>query len=176
MNWVKPLVIVCVIIVAIAVPSLMYVGSSNSEVELRNAGTAQQKANEVVFEKMKKVIFQQAQVASKYTEEFSNVYHKMMSARYEGKDPMMNWITEHNPSLDASMYKVIQTSIAALRAEFANVQKRLIDIKREHDNLRMRIPSCWFVGGRDSLKIQIVTSTDTKQTFETGVEDNADIF
>jgi len=176
MKWVKPLVVMFALLMVVGIPSLMFVGASNSEIELRNQCKAQQEANKVVFDKMRKVVFQQAQVASKYAQDFEGVYTKLMNARYEGKDPLMNWITEHNPELDPGLYKNLQTSIAALRAEFASVQSKLLDIKREHDDLRMRIPSCWFVGGRDSLGIQIVTSTDTKETFEAGVEDDAGVF
>jgi len=176
MNWVKQLVILGVVVVVGAVIGLMYVGASNTEVELRNQAGAQQESNKVVFSKMKTIVFQQAQVATKYAADFEKIYNKMMSARYEGKDPMMNWITEHNPNLDASLYKTIQTSIAALRSEFATVQNKLIDIKREHDNLRMRIPSKFFVGGRDSLKIKIVITSDTEETFQSGVEEDLSVF
>lgn len=176
MKWVKPLIIILVLAVLGGIWFFMYTGYNNTEIELRNQANAQQQANTVIFDKMKKVVFQQAQVASKYAEDFTKVYQGLMTARYEGKDPLMNWISEHNPNLDASIYKTIQTSIAGLRAEFATVQNRLIDIKREHMNLLQRIPSTWFVGSRDTLQIQIVTSTETKQVFESGVEDNMNVF
>lgn len=176
MKWIMPLVVILVIAILGGTILFMYTGYNNTEIELRNQAKAQQQANTVVFDKMKKVVFQQAQVASKYADDFKEVYKSLMTARYEGKDPLMNWISEHNPNLDASLYKTIQTSIAGLRAEFATVQNRLIDIKREHNNLLQRIPSNWFVGGRDTLDIQIVTSTETKKIFESGVEDNTDLF
>ena len=74
------------------------------------------------------------------------------------------------------MQKDLGDSIEANRAEFARVQSRLIDIKREHDVLRKRFPSKLIVGSRPELEINIVTSTKTQKVFETKIDDDVDLF
>jgi hypothetical protein len=55
-------------------------------------------------------------------------------------------------------------------------QKELIDYKREHDNLRKLFPSCIFVGSRPEIKIIIITSEKTENTFKTGKDNDVDVF
>jgi len=176
MNWVKPLVIIGVVVVLGAIPLFMLVNYNNTEVDLRNQCKAQQKANEAVYDEVWKVLSQRAGVLDKYAQDFKEVYVNLMNARYEGKDPMMNWIHEHNPNLDPALYKDLSIEISAQRAKFTTVQKRLIDIKREHDNLRQKIPSCFFVGGRPELDIKVVTSSKTEKTFASQKEDDIELF
>lgn len=174
-------VIVSLVVVAILFVSLvlMGIGYSNTEVELRNQAVAQQKANEVIYDKVWKVIKSKAQVTDKYASDFKDIYGSIMEGRYQGDatdNPAFKWIHEHNPEFSVQMYKDLSDSIEGLRNEFAMVQNRLVDIKREHDNLRMRIPSRFFVGGRPELEIKVVTSTKTTETFKTQKEDDISVF
>ena len=102
-----------------------------------------------------------------------------MSGRYAGdakQSPMFKWIQEQNPNFSVELYKNLDDAIEGQREEFAMVQKRLIDIKREHQLLRQKFPSSLFVGGRPELEIQIVTSTKTEETFKSGKEDSVNLF
>jgi len=113
---------------------LMAIGWSNQEIELRNQSVAQQKANEVIFDKTWKVIKQKAQITDKYAKDFKDIYVSIMNERYEGdqkNNPMFKWIQEQNPNFSVDMYKDLSDSIEANRAEFARVQNRLVDIKRD---------------------------------------------
>jgi len=92
------------------------------------------------------------------------------------KNVMQEWISEQNPQLSVDLYKDLSDAIGGLRAEFATVQARLIDIKREHEVLRKRFPSSLIVGKRAALDIVIVTSAQTKDTFKLGEENNVDVF
>lgn len=154
------------------------VGISNNEKQLRNQAVAQQKANEATFDKVWKVLKQKAGIMDKQREDFKVVYTGIMSERYQGESngaPAFKWIKEHNPEFPMDMYKDVADAIESNRAEFLRVQKRLIDIKREHDNLRVTFPSSLIVGGRPELNIQVVTSKRTKRTFETGEENEGDL-
>lgn len=114
----------------------------------------------------------------KQRDDFKSVYVSIMSERYQGETagaPAFKWITEHNPSFPMDLYKDVSEAIESNRSEFLRVQKRLIDIKREHDNLRQKFPSSIIVGGRPELEIQVVTSSKTKRTFETGEENEEDL-
>lgn len=156
-----------------------WIGTSNHEIDLKNQATAQQKKNEVVFDKVWKVIQQKAGLASEYASKFKEIYHDIMSERYSGdqkQSPMFRWITEQNPQFSVEMYKEVSDAIESNRAEFVMVQSRLLDIKREHDNLRQKFPSSIVVGGRPALDIKIVTSSKTDEAFRTGKEDDVELF
>lgn len=178
-KWIVPTVIFSVLGVLIMMVFMAAIGIKNQAVDLRTQFDAQTQSNKVVYDEVTKVIFQKAKVSSKYAEDFGKVYKDLMSARYEGKDNvMMNWITEHNPEFDASLYKEINRSIEAQRAKFTRVQNKLIDIKREHDRLRLRFPSSIMMSlfGEKELELKIVTSSRVNASFDTGVDDNTDPF
>lgn len=177
-GWVIPVVVILVIVVLGIMAFGSSIGAKNSEVKLRNQFNAQVDANKVTYDEVTKVIFGKAKVSSKYAEDFKSVYHDLMSARYEGKNPMMNWIKEHNPDFDASMYKDINKSIESLRAKFTREQKKLIDLKRRHDDMRTVFPnSIWMnIFGVTELELKIVTSSRVEKSFDTGKDDNANPF
>jgi hypothetical protein len=177
MKAVIVLFIIAVVVVIIGVA--MDFSYDNKEVSLRNQAEAQQQANTVIYDKVWKVVAMKTQLPERAKNDFKEVYVELMEARYEsGGGTMMKWIQEQNPSFDVQqgLYQDISNSIEALRSEFANVQVKLIDIKREHDNIRMRKPGKWFVGDVAELEIQLVTSTKTSETFDTGVEDDVNVF
>jgi len=159
--------------------SLWAVGVSNTEIELREQAVAQEEDNQNIYQKVWTVIKQKAQVTDKYASDFKDIYSNLMNERYEGDEksnPTFKWIQEQNPQFSVEMYKGLADSIEALRAEFTRVQSRLIDIKREHEVLRKRFPSSLVVGSRPELEITIVTSAKTKEIFNTGEENNVDVF
>lgn len=179
MNNVVVWVTAGVVAVAVGAVTIMGVGFSNQEIELRNQSIAQQDANEVIYDKTWKVVKQKAQIADKYAVEFKEIYSGLMDSRYSAdgdKNPAFKWIQEQNPTFSTELYKELGDSISGLRAEFARVQNRLIDIKREHDVLRQKFPSKMFVGKRDELEINIVTSAKTEEVFAAGTEDDVELF
>jgi len=154
------------------------VGVSNSERKLLLRGKAAQENSQVVFDNTWKTIRDQASVSDKYKEAFKDVYIGMMSARYasdssSGKQTLMKWITESNPTLDASIYKTLMNTIEGSRNEFTMEQKKLIDIDRQHKTLKATFPNSLIIGNRPDLEIKIVTSNKTKAAFDSG-EDNDD--
>jgi hypothetical protein len=53
-----------------------------------------------------------------------------MDARYKNSSEVMfNWIKEHNPEFNSSLYEDISKSIESERIKFSRVQNKLIDIK-----------------------------------------------
>ena len=78
-------------------------------------------------------------------------------------------LSKINPKFDSKIYFKVMSVVEAGRKEFLNNQKQLIDIKREHDNLRTKAPSRWFVGNVPEMEIKIVTSGRTAEAFDTGV-------
>jgi len=174
-----PLVILGIIAFIVLICVIMNYSYKNSEIDLRNQAKAQQEANKVIFDKVWKVIQQKAQITDKYSNDFKQIYGGIMHERYQGdtkQAPLFKWIQEHNPTFSTELYKDLADAVEANRAEFARVQNRLIDIKREHSNLRQKFPSSIFVGDKPELEIQIVTSDKTTQVFQTGKENEVDLF
>lgn len=84
-------------------------------------------------------------------------------------------LSKINPKFDSKIYFKVMSVVEAGRKEFLNNQKQLIDIKREHDNLRTKAPSRWFVGNVPEMEIKIVTSGRTAEAFDTGVDDDVNL-
>jgi len=170
--------VVAVILLGISV-AIWSIGISNTEIELREQAVAQEKDNQNIYDKTWKTIKQKAQITDKYAKDFKDIYSNLMNSRYQGdqkSNPTFKWIHEQNPQFSVEMYKDLSDAIEANRAEFARVQSRLIDIKREHDVLRKRFPSKLIVGGREELVVTIVTSTKTDEVFKSGKDDNIELF
>lgn len=172
--------IVAIVLMAIfgGIVGLMYISSNNNEISLRNQATAQQKNLEVVFDRTWKVIQQEAQVADQYKEAFKEIYPALMEGRYGNArgGALLSMITESNPNFDVKLYDRLSSAIEAQRTDFAREQKRLLDIKREHDDVRLKFPGSFFVGSRPEIVVVIVTSSKTDDAFRTGKEDDVTLF
>ena len=102
-----------------------------------------------------------------------------MEGRYSGgsKDgSLMKWIQESNPSFDASLYKDLMNTIEVQRIAFKNAQEKEIDIIREHETLLKTMPSCWFISDKRPIEYTVVSSTKSKMTMETGLDDDVELF
>ncbi len=156
----------------------MSVGATNGEIELRTQVEAQQKKCETYFDKMWKILKEKAGVTDQYKKAFQDIYPALIAGRYSGQSDgsLMKWVTESNPTFDASMYKDLMQSIEIERTGFNNEQERLIDLNREHSALLQKIPSKWFLGGIKKIEIKLITSSRTEEAFKTGKEDNIDLF
>lgn len=175
----KGFVVVLIVLVAIAgVVLLMYVSANNAEVGLRNQATQQQKNLENVFDRTWKIIQQQAQIANEGKEAFKEIYPALMEGRYGNArgGALLSFITEQNPQFDLKLYDRVAASVEAQRTDFAREQTKLLDIKRQHDDIRMKIPSSFFVGGRPALEVKIITSSKTEEVFQSGKDDDVDLF
>lgn len=167
-----------IILALVAVWFFMGMHYRNAEVGLRNGVTAQQKANEASHDTMWKIISQKAQITSEYKDTFSKVYPEIIAGRYgnEKGGSLMKFITEANPNFDISLYKDLMVSIEAERKVFFRNQERLIDLKREHDDVLAKEPGRWFVGDRPKIEIKVVTSSRSDAAFQTGKDDEVDLF
>lgn len=174
----KLLSIIGIVLAIIAIfVAILGISTSNSEIRLRNSITAQQTNCESFFDQMWKIINQKAQVSEQYKDAFKEIYPSLIDGRYKNDGGnFMKWITESNPNFDVSLYKDLQTSIESLRLSFFTEQKKLLDLDREHKNILRTFPSEIFVGGRDTVDIKIITSTETKEVYKTGEENNIELF
>lgn len=174
MKW---MVGIGTVVVLALVGVFMYASYNNGEVRLRNAIAAQQKSNEAVFDNCWKTVQQIAQVADRYKDGFREVFAGLTEARhYDKGGSLFKWVSESNPAFDPSLYTKLANAIETHRLSFTREQQKLIDLKREHDDIRMTIPGRWFVGSRPAVEIKVVTSTRTEKTFTTGKDDDTDVF
>jgi hypothetical protein len=156
---------------------LVVVGYYNREQSLRNQFQAQEKANEVVFDQVWKTISQQAQVADGYKDAFRSVWAEIVKGTggQAGQATLAVFVNRINPQFDAKLYLKLMNTVEGQRKEFANNQKKLIDLKREHDDLRTRFPSSLFVGGKPELELHLVTSDRTDEAFRTGRDNDTSL-
>ncbi|VVB50651.1 Uncharacterised protein [uncultured archaeon] len=157
---------------------MMYFSVSNQEITLRNQVKAQQENLKVVFDTTWKIIQQQAEVADQYKDAFAKIYPALMSGRYGNQrgGALLSFIKESNPEFNINLYEKLANSIEAQRITFAGEQKKLIDLKREHDNLRQTFPNNLIVGSRPEIVLEIVTSDKTNEAFKTGKENDVKLF
>lgn len=172
------------LVAAISITMMLVIGFfmnmsiENKEIDLRERVIAQQEKCEAYFDKMWKVLQQEAQVTDQYKNAFKEIYPALIEGRYsQGDGSLMKWIQESNPQFDASMYKQLMRSIEVERTGFFNEQATLIDIQREHKAFLQKAPNRWFLSSDlKPVEIQIITSSSTKQTYETGEENDVDLF
>ena len=146
------------------------VGLSNDERRLRNRADAVQESNEAFFGKMWEILRDQAGVAEEYRESFKEIYIPLIEGRYsQGDGSLMKWIVEQNPTFDTSLYQRLMASIEAQREGFFIEQQKLIDIDRQHKDMRMVFPNSLVIGSRPDFNIVIVKPLVAINTFETGI-------
>jgi|WetSurSiteA1Bulk_404760.scaffolds.fasta_scaffold04624_5 hypothetical protein len=155
---------------------MMYFNYTNQDASLRNLIAAKQKSNENHYDAMWKIISQMAQVKDEYKADFKDVYGAIMDGRYQGeKGTLMLWIKEHNPEFDSKIYMKLMTAIEANRKEFMYNQDEILNMKKEHDNLRKLAPSRWFVANNE-IHVKTVTSTKTMEVFSSEKDDDVQLF
>ena len=160
---------------------VIYFGMSmsyqNKEVRLRNRSDAQVTVKKITYDTMWKVVKQLTGLTQAQEKAFQQRYVALMKARGMDKGGnFMKWIQESNPEFKDSQFPKLANAIEGHRERFARDQKIHADIKREHDNLREEIPSNHFVGHVEELVVVTITSTKTEAVFESGKEDDVELF
>lgn len=112
-----------------------YVSAYNYGNNMENQLKAVQTDNKNILAQYGQKVQEVAQVPSMYTEDLTKVTTAAIQGRYgeDGSKASMQWIKEHNPTIDASMYKQIQQVIEAGRNNFEDGQRRQIDVLRQYE-------------------------------------------
>jgi|AntRauTorcE11898_2_1112593.scaffolds.fasta_scaffold02889_10 hypothetical protein len=172
----KGLVLTLIIVLGLAaLITVQYISYHNTWTDKKNLYAEQIDDNKIIYDKVWKVIQQQASVSEKYADDFKEVYVEMMEARNYGGEAF-KWIKEQNPDFSQDMYKKLMSTIEIQRSEFALNQKRAISIYKELKNLKEQIPSSFYLGGKEIPELVFVTSGKTKKTFDSGEENDVELF
>jgi len=163
--------VMCILVVIIAVFSV--IGTNNECVRMEASIVAQYSQNQNNYDNMFKKFMEATQVATMYTNDLKKVYDSAIQGRYaKSGNVMMNFIKEHNPSFDASMYKNLQVMIESGRNTFESNQKMLLDKKMVYEIQIKSFPTVFVARVLgfpkiDLAKYDIVTSGQTQEAFET---------
>lgn len=155
------------------------IGLKNDEVKLRNRVTTQQNYAMTVLDKNRKTAQQKAGITGKFAEDFKEVYAGIMDGRYKpGSGQLFQMIKESNPNFSQDLYIDLSRTVEAQRVEYTAEQKKILDLKMQHDNMRQVFPGSLVLGffGIKEIEITIVTSTDVEKIYETGKEDDVELF
>lgn len=168
-------------IAIIAILGLSYIFTSisykNDEKRLSNAIEAKIQDNKSHYTKMFEILVNEAGVAAQYANDFKEIYPGLIEGRYNnGGGQLMQWIQEHNPQFDTSLYKQVMISIEAQRESFHTTQRQLIDLSREHNNLITTFPGSFFLSNVQPIKIPVIVNDAAEKAFDSGKEQMPELF
>ena len=171
-----------VVISAIVVVS-QGIGINNTSIKFEKDIQAQYKQNQNSYDNYFKKVQESAQIPHKYADDLKGVYTAAIQGRYgkDGSKATWQWIKEHKPNLDSSLYRQIQQVIESGRNDFQSNQTTLLDKKRVYETYIATFPNSVYAGFLgfpkiDLAKYDIVTSGDTEKAFETKKADKIQVF
>lgn len=172
-KWGLTFICGTIAVAAISIFSIVFwiVGTKNSAIDLENQFAAAKDNREVMYDKLVKTVQEKFAVAKLER----NTVIKMMDAAVEGRKggDLFKMVTEQpgTTNLDPSLFREVVATIEGQRDQFARSQQVIMQIVKEHKDLRLKIPSSWVVGNRQELVYTVVSSTGTKDTMTSGVDD-----
>ncbi len=173
------LVILVLLLLAIIFHFAAKVSYSNDETKLRIRAKKQSEVCEIVYDDMWKIVKKKAQIPEKYKEDLKEVI--LTDNQAYGKDGIkiggaFNTIQKVNPNFTPEMYRELMQTIESEMKRFEREQKTLISISEEHDVLISTFPGTYFLPNVQPLDIKIITSSKTKEVFQSGEDNNVDVF
>jgi len=151
-----------------------WIQTSNRFVMLTNLISAKTVDNRSELDNMQKKISQNFQVTKAQAQALQALVVGNSEAR-GGGGSLFKAVAEAVPNFDQSNYKALMNIITASRDAWTMRQKEIIDMGREHENMRTIFPSSLVCGSRPKAEIIVVTSTRAEENFKTGRDDDIDL-
>lgn len=156
------------------------IGNFNGYTRLENLAKATQVDNQNVLDNTRKAIREAASVSDKEVEALTNIITGYADARGgntagNGQLVTVGMVTEAVPTITEVKTLInLQNILVAGRKDWQFSQTRLLEIKRQADDMINMFPSGPILKmfGKKEIEVVIVTSAETKENFKTG-EDNA---
>jgi hypothetical protein len=150
------------------------IGVYNSCISIEAGIKAQYSANQSNYDNMWKKFKEATQVTDMYSSDLKKVYDSAIQNRYgnNGSKAVFQWLKEHNPNFDSTLYQRLQAMIESGRNTFDSNQKMLIDKRQMYESYVNSFPNNLIAGSFgfpriDLTKYDIVTSDLTQKAFET---------
>lgn len=157
--------------------TMIKISSKNKEVGLRTLVEGQQDVCKGNFDKMFKSIQQVAKVTEEAKNTFKEIYPEIIKGRYENDNGLiMKWVQESNPTFDFKLYDKLMDVIIDSRNEFFQEQKKLVSYAKQHKAFIGKWPNTMFFEPTDTVAYKIITSTNTEKVYQTGKEDDLEMF
>ncbi len=170
--------IIGVLVIVFLVGFFTYIGYSNEEIGLRNLITSKLQDNQSEYDNLWKKIKQVAAVTKKDRDSLMKIFVEHANARSGSGSggAVMKWVQESVPNISSETFKNLQNTIVSSRDAWTMRQKELIDFKREHDNILDKFPGSFILSGRQKIEITVITSDKTEKVFESGKDNDVDLF
>jgi len=153
------------------------VSTLDSEASLKNQAISQSQVVEAEFDKMWKVIEQQAQVTKASKEQQKELVDSLVKGR---SGSFIKIVNESNPesAFSQEQFTSLSNSIEAQRESFLLEQVKLIDFHRQHNTMFDGVFSGLILsmGNRDKLDpVNVISSERTKSIIAEGQDNNVNL-
>lgn len=150
----------------------------NNQAELGNLYEMKVKANEAEFDNMWKKIKQTAQIPEQKKDAFKEVFIEYAQARTsDSAGSVVNFVRESNPNLDLGVYDNLMNTINGSRDSWTMRQTELVDIARQYNQNMVVFPRNLYLKVFFSkINPKVISSGKTKETFESGEDNDLDLF
>ena len=148
------------------------------EIEKRTGVEGQQKKCMVHQANMWNILKEKAGVTEQYKGSFEKVFPQMVDKEFSNdQNVMVKFFQQNFPEFKTDLLNDLMQSIKIERTGFTTEQDFLIDMQREHKNYIMnKFNKLFLDSDLKEVEIKLITSSRTNAIYESGVEDDIDLF